>query len=186
MIRLYRQDPPIASFGLGKLSRFMMLEPLRQHARRSGVSGVIAQLGIGAALMAIHNGAPRCSGCRTSPSTSGLLLLRQPIGNPAVQALEFGPAHFHRDIVRTEDWICNEIQLHRIPIQDRIAAHRSVDQPPSHVRIRRPIIERYSTILFGNDAALQGTDRPLKLIHESRERKQKGKDVASDGELNYV
>jgi hypothetical protein len=106
-----------------------------------------------------------------------------------VQALEFGPAHFHRDIVRTEDWICNEIQLHRIPIQHRIAAHRSVDQSLSHVRIRRPIIQRYSTILFGNDAALRRTDRPLKLqvlIHESRERKQKGKDVASDGELNYV
>jgi hypothetical protein len=148
MIRLYCQDPPIAFFGLGKPSRLMMAEPLRQHARPGGISRVIAQPGIGAALMAIHDGAPRCSGCRTSPSISGLPLLRQPIGNPAVQALEFGPAHFHRDIVRTEDWICNEIQLHRIPIQDRIAAHRSVDQSLSHVRIRRPIIERYSTILL--------------------------------------
>jgi hypothetical protein len=49
-------------------------------------------------------------------STSGLIPLRQPIGNPAVQALEFGPAHLHRDVVRAEDWIRYEIQLYRISV----------------------------------------------------------------------
>jgi hypothetical protein len=81
-------------------------------------------------------------------STSGLILLRQPIGNPAMQALEFGPAHLHRDVVRAEDGIGYEIQLHRIPVQNRIATYRFVDQPLSHVSIRCLIIERCTMTLF--------------------------------------
>jgi hypothetical protein len=93
-------------------------------------------------------------------STSGLIWLRQPIGNPAMQALEFGPPHLHRDVVRAEDWIGYEIQLHRIPVRNRIAAHRFVDQPLSHVRIRCFMIERCSMTLFADDAALKSSCKP--------------------------
>ena len=41
MIWLYRQDPPITSLGLGKSSRLMILEPLRQHAGGGGINWVI-------------------------------------------------------------------------------------------------------------------------------------------------
>ncbi len=62
-------------------------------------------------------------------------MLGQPIGNPAVEPLEFGPAHLHRDIVLAERGVGDEIQLDRISVQDGIAAHRLVDQSLSHVAI---------------------------------------------------
>jgi hypothetical protein len=64
------------------------------------------------------------------------LLVGQSIGNSAMQALEFGPAHLHRDIVRADGRIRNEIQFDPIPLQNRCAAYRSIDEPPSHLDIR--------------------------------------------------
>jgi hypothetical protein len=40
-----------------------------------------------------------------------------------MQAIEFRPAHLHRDIIRTDGWICDEIQLDHIAFQNRRAAY---------------------------------------------------------------
>ena len=42
MIGLYREDPPITSLGLGKLSCLMMFESQPQHASGSGINRLIA------------------------------------------------------------------------------------------------------------------------------------------------
>src|ERR1700739_3832308 len=56
-----------------------------------------------------------------------------------MQALEFGPAHLHRDIVGADGGICNEIQFDPISLQNRSAAYRSIDEAPSHIGIRRAL-----------------------------------------------
>ena len=61
-------------------------------------------------------------------------MLGKPIGNPAMQPLEFGPAHLHRDVVLAERGVGDEVQFNRIPIENRVAADRLVDQSLSHVR----------------------------------------------------
>ena len=77
------------------------------------------------------------------PSRSGLFLLGQPIGDPAMKPFEFGPAHLHRDVVRAERGVGHEIQLDGVPVEYRVAADRFVDQSLSHVVwIRCPMIER--------------------------------------------
>ena len=58
-----------------------------------------------------------------------------------MQAIEFRPAHLHRDIVRADRWICDEIQFDQIPLQNRRAAYRFVDEPSSHGDIRSAIME---------------------------------------------
>jgi hypothetical protein len=49
-----------------------------------------------------------------------------------MQTIEFGPAHLHRDIVGTDGWIRDEIQLDQIAFQNRRAAYRSIDYSFSH------------------------------------------------------
>jgi hypothetical protein len=56
----------------------------------------------------------------------------QSIGNSAIQSIEFGPAHLHRDIVRADGWIRDEIQFDQIVFQNRRTAYRSIDNSPSH------------------------------------------------------
>ena len=61
-----------------------------------------------------------------------------------MQAVEFRPAHLHRDIVRTDGWIRDEIQLDQIAFQNRRAAYRSIDDSFSHDDISRAMIERHA------------------------------------------
>jgi hypothetical protein len=68
----------------------------------------------------------------------------QSIGNSAIQTIEFGPAHFHGDIVGTDGWIRDEIQLDQIALQDRRTAYRSIDYSFSHDDISRAMIERHA------------------------------------------
>ncbi|MEI9922577.1 MAG: hypothetical protein WDN50_02410 [Bradyrhizobium sp.] len=49
-----------------------------------------------------------------------------------MQAIEFGPAHLHRDIVGTDGWIRDEIQLEQLAFESRRAAYRSIDYSFSH------------------------------------------------------
>jgi hypothetical protein len=49
-----------------------------------------------------------------------------------MQSIEFRPAHLHRDIVRTDGWIRDEIQFDQIAFQNRRTAYRSIDNSPSH------------------------------------------------------
>jgi hypothetical protein len=49
-----------------------------------------------------------------------------------MQTIEFGPAHLHRDIVGTDGWIRDEIQLDQIAFEKRRAAYRSIDYSFSH------------------------------------------------------
>jgi hypothetical protein len=103
----------------------------------------------------------------------------QSIGNSAMQAFEFRPAHLHRDIVITDGRICDEIQFDCISLQDRRAAYRFVDEPPSH-DISRAMTER---------RPLNKSWRRMEwevAIHESRRYRQEGKDAASHDELNNV
>ena len=94
-------------------------------------------------------------------------MLGQPIGDSAMQPLEFGPAHLHRDVVRAECGVGHEIQLDGVPMENRVAADRLVDQSLSHVLWSQcPTIERDVT----NHAR---TDDETRV-------------AASDGELNYV
>jgi hypothetical protein len=94
-------------------------------------------------------------------------MLGQPIGDPAMQPLKFGPAHLHRDVVVAKRGVGDEIQLDGVPMENRVAADRLVDQSLSHVLwIQCPMIERDVT----NHAR---TDNETKA-------------AASDDELNYV
>jgi hypothetical protein len=49
-----------------------------------------------------------------------------------MQAIEFGSAHLHRDIIGTDGWIRDEIQFNQIAFQNRRAAYRSIDDSFSH------------------------------------------------------
>jgi hypothetical protein len=69
-----------------------------------------------------------CIGCSTASWSEG-----QSIGDPAIQALEFRPAHLQRDIVGIDGGIRDEIQFDEISLQNRISADRSIDDPSSHV-----------------------------------------------------
>jgi hypothetical protein len=60
-------------------------------------------------------------------------MLGQPVGDPAMQPLEFGPAHQHRDVVVAERGVGHEIQLDGVPMENRVAADRLVNQSLSHV-----------------------------------------------------
>ena len=61
-----------------------------------------------------------------------------------MQAVEFRPAHLHRDIVGTDGWICDEIELDQIAFQNRRAAYRSIDYSFSHDDIGRAMIGRHA------------------------------------------
>jgi hypothetical protein len=119
----------------------MALESEIQHAGGGRIGRSMISF-VGAALLTVHLMCCDVRKCRTAASISGRLVRGQSIGNPAMQALEFGPAHLHRDIFLTDGRIGDEIQFDRIPVQDRSAADRSVDEPPSHADTRCAMIER--------------------------------------------
>jgi len=98
----------------------------------------------------------------------------QSIGNSAVQAIEFRPAHLHRDIVRADRWICDEIQFDQIPLQNRRAAYRSIDDPPSHGDISRAVIRRRSVTTMRDAKARDGVEI---AFNESRQQEDQRKRV---------
>ena len=110
-------------------------------------------------------------------------MLGQSIGDPAMQPLEFGPAHLHRDVVLTEGWVGDEIQFNRIPMENRIAADRFVDQSLSHVRNS---MLHYRTLCDEALVTTHCTKEWQIVVHESRAYEQEAKGVESDDELNYV
>jgi hypothetical protein len=105
----------------------------------------------------------------------------QSIGNSAIQALEFRPAHLHRDIVGIDGGICDEIQFEEIFLQDRIAADRSIDDLSSHVGIVLRFIECRPTT--GDSVSRRMMDWRLAL-HESRNYEHERKNATPDDELN--
>jgi hypothetical protein len=105
---------------------------------------------------------------RIDPSIASLLM-GQSVGNSAMQALEFRPAHLHRDIIRADGGICNEIQFDPISLQNRSAAYRSIDEPPSHVDIRRALIQ-HRPVTQGYITSRRMMEWKV-AVHESRKHK---------------
>ncbi len=97
-----------------------------------------------------------------------------------MQTIEFGPAHLHGDIVGTDGWIRDEIQLDQIALQNRRTAYRSIDYSLSHDDISRAMIERHAVTTRRHSAEWIG-----KVRYESRQHKHQRKDAPSDDGLNY-
>ena len=94
-----------------------------------------------------------------------------------MQTIEFGPAHLHRDIVGTDGWIRDEIQLNQIAFQNRRAAYRSIDYSFSHDESAA----RRSNAM----QARRRMDWKVRFTNHANTKHERRDALSSDG-LNYV